>query len=124
MGWLKNLLTMKETPQVKYKVAPERPRPEKTIVLCRYINRGGGVQSKYWESEVFYDSWGAPMIYGDGYKGYDRGTKNVLEPRGQIGDHPWRSEWKHKSGPPVKFNLGDTTKTWYPPNPNDDIPLN
>lgn len=98
--------------------------PEKTIVLCRYINSGGGVQSKYWESEVFYDSWGAPMIYGDGYRGYDRGTKNVLEPRGQIGDHPWRSEWKHKSGPPVKFNLGDTTKTWYPPNPNDDIPLN
>lgn len=70
-----------------------------------------------------YDPWGTPMIYGNGYYGYTKDRQSALYSHGRIGDSPWDSEWRHKSGPPVEFNLGNPAKSWYPPNPNDDIPL-
>lgn len=93
--------------------------PEKTIVYMREVS--GHSPARYWESVVDYDAWGQPFAYD-----YNFGLKTPenLKPDGRYGSYSW-CNWKHKSGPPVRFEkVGDPQRTWFPPNPNDKLPLN
>ncbi len=106
----------KRNPTVKQETA------QKTIVMCRYVSNSSSLPSQHWESEVVYDAWGTPFIRGDSYSPWDRSRLSKITPYGSI-PGMWVGEWRHKSGPPVDFNNADPSKSWFPPNPNDNIPL-
>lgn len=99
------------------------PVQEKTYVSLRCISYSI-IRSRHWDSEVFYDDWGAPFVYGCAQRGYDKSRITSIRADGRANDGPWPTEWRHKSGPEVDFNRRqDPKKSWYPKNPNNDIPL-
>lgn len=76
--------------------------------------------ARHWESPVDYDIWGTPFAYD-----YQFGKKPVvLKSHGRFGSYDYQ-QWKHKSGPAVNFSVknGDPKTSWFPKNPNDDLPL-
>ena len=98
-------------------VKPKTPTVEKTVV---YLRTHGITPARFMTSKVHYDAWGTPYIYGDAF--HDNWMTNTLNEAG--GTSSMYLEWKHKSGPPVSFTKkGDPQKSWFPKNPNNDLPL-
>lgn len=82
--------------------------PERTVVYLRTYDI---TPAKFMESEVYYDAWGSPYVYGDAF--HDSWMTNTLEPKGQTGSR-WL-QWKHKSGPAVTFpNTSEPDLGWFP----------
>lgn len=97
-------------------------KPEKTIVYMRDLFSGS--PARHWESVVDYDPWGRPFAYDYRYGERYVERPEELKPNGQYGSYSCQ-HWKHKSGPPVSFEMnGNPQKTWFPSNPNDKLPLN
>lgn len=94
------------------------PDAGKTIVYMRDLF--SQEPARHWESPVDYDVWGTPFAYD-----YEYGKRPVLlKSNGRFGSYDWQ-DWKHKSGPAVNFGAknGDPKTSWFPKNPNDDLPL-
>ena len=86
---------------------PAVVKPEETVVYARTV----GCPAKFWTSTVYYDAWGAPYFYGDGYHDW---MPVPMHPGGKTrttGD----VQWKHKSGPDVTFpDVTAPDKGWFP----------
>lgn len=97
---------------------PTVEEPEKTVV---YLRTDGITPARFMEREVKYDAWGTPYVHADSHH-TDPYFTNTLKPNGRSSNQ-WL-EWKHKSGPAVSFpDPSDPEKSWFPKNPNDDLPL-
>lgn len=85
-----------------------RKRLERTVV---YLRTYGITPARFLESEVYYDAWGSPYVHGDAY--HAAWMTNELLPEGKTRRDYF--QWKHKSGPPVRFPQSDVEDLgWFP----------
>ena len=78
--------------------------PGGTVVNLRTIKSGGRVE--YDTAQVQYDAWGQPFVtFGSIFT-------VILKSDGTAPNWPYKTIWKHVSGPPVDFKRARDPDAW------------